>query len=112
MVIVTDGIETLPQELWPRKEAMMKLMMVRVRTEQMHQLLNSTLNQIVSALNDKDIPSVLLKGQGVAQNYRKPTSRSCGDIDLYTGLGGYEQACRIIDRLKNMNLLRMRSHLG
>lgn len=101
MVIVTDGIETLPQELWPRKEAMMKLMMVRVRTEQMHQLLNSTLNQIVSALNDKDIPSVLLKGQGVAQNYRKPTSRSCGDIDLYTGLGGYEQACRIIDRLNN-----------
>ena len=78
---------------------MMKLMMVRVKTEQMHQLLNTTLNQIVKALDKEGVPSVLLKGQGVAHNYRKPSSRSCGDIDLYTGLGGHEQACRIIDGL-------------
>lgn len=101
LIIVADGIETLPQELWPTKEAMMKLMMVRVKTEQMHHLLNSTLSQIVNALDMEGIPSVLLKGQGVAQNYRKPTSRSCGDIDLYTGLEGYGQACRIIDALHN-----------
>ena len=80
---------------------MMKLMMVRVKTEQMHQLLNTTLNQIVKALDKEGVPSVLLKGQGVAHNYRKPSSRSCGDIDLYTGLGGHEQACRIIDGLHN-----------
>ena len=27
-VVVADGIETLPQELWPPKEAMMKLMLL------------------------------------------------------------------------------------
>lgn len=41
----------------------------------MHQLLNTTLNQIVKALDKEGVPSVLLKGQGVAQNYRKPTNR-------------------------------------
>lgn len=98
-VIVADGIETLPKELWPPKEAMLKLMMVRVKTNQMHQLLNSTLNQIVNALNAEGISSVLLKGQGVAQNYRNPESRMCGDIDLYVGEKNYERACEIIDGL-------------
>lgn len=95
-VIVADGIETLPQELWPPKEAILKLMMVRVKTKQMHQLLNSTLNQIVNALNAEGILSALLKGQGVAQNYRIPESRMCGDIDLYVGEKNYKKACEII----------------
>ena len=102
-MIVADGIETLPSELWPAKEMMMKLMMLRVKTGQMHLLLNSTLNQIVTALNAEGIPSALLKGQGVAQNYRRPESRSCGDIDLYTGLNGYEKACAIIEGLNSKN---------
>ena len=95
-VIVADGIETLPHDLWPAKEFMMKLMLVRIKTKQMHQLLNITLNQIVNALDAEGIPSVLLKGQGVAQNYRIPESRMCGDIDLYVGEGGYDKACQII----------------
>ena len=99
MVVVTDGIETLPKEMWPSRETMMKLAMMRVRTEQMHGLLNSTLAQIVNALEAEGVHSVLLKGQGIAQNYRCPMSRSCGDIDLYTGLGGYRRAFEIIERL-------------
>ena len=99
LVVVTDGIETLPKELWPAREAMMKLAMMRVRTEQMHGLLNSTIAQIVNALEAEGVHSVLLKGQGIAQNYRRPMSRSCGDIDLYTGLGGYQRAFEIIERL-------------
>lgn len=98
-VIISDGIETLPQENLPSKEHMMKLMMLRVKTTQAHQLLNHTINQIISGLKAEGIDSVLLKGQGVASNYRKPESRSCGDIDLYTGLKGYDTACEIINKL-------------
>ena len=98
-VVVADGIEALPQELWPPKEVMMKLMMLRVKTGQMHALLNSTIAQIVQALDAEGVPSVVLKGQGIAQNYRRPESRTCGDIDLYTGLGGYEKAYQIIEGL-------------
>jgi hypothetical protein len=95
-VIITDGIETLPADRWPKKDVMMRLMMLRVKTGQMHQLLNTTINQVVNALTAENIPSVLLKGQGAAQNYIKPESRSCGDIDIYTGTEGYERACEII----------------
>lgn len=98
-IIVADGIETLPKELWPPKETILKLMMIRVKTEQMHKLLNTTLNQITEALNERNIPSVILKGQGVAQNYPRPTSRMCGDIDLYVGEDNYDQACNIIANL-------------
>ena len=99
LAVVTDGIETLPKELWPAKEAMMKLAMMRFKTEQAHRLLNSTVARIVKALDAEGVHSVLLKGQGVAQNYRRPESRACGDIDLYTGHGGYQRAFEIIERL-------------
>lgn len=103
LVIVADGIETLPKELWPSKEMITKLTMVRVKTLQMHNRMNMTINQIVSALNTEGIPSVLLKGQGVAQNYRKPESRSCGDIDLYVGEDNYERACEVVRRICNIS---------
>ena len=99
LAAVADGIETLPKELWPPKEVMMKLAMMRVKTSQAHQLLNSTIAQIVAALEAEGVHSVLLKGQGIAQNYRRPESRTCGDIDLYTGLGGYTRAYEIIEAL-------------
>ena len=77
----------------------MKLAMMRLKTEQAHKLLNTTIAQIVGALDAEGVHSVLLKGQGIAQNYRRPESRTCGDIDLYTGLGGYERAFEIIEGL-------------
>ena len=77
----------------------MKLAMMRIKTEQMHSLLNSTIAQIVDALEAEGVHSVLLKGQAVAQNYLCPKSRSCGDIDLYTGHGGYQKAFEIIESL-------------
>ena len=99
MAVVADGIETLPKELWPPKEVMMKLAMMRLKIEQTHVLLNSTIAQIVRALDAQGVPSVLLKGQGIAQNYLRPESRTCGDIDLYTGHGGYQKAFEIIEGL-------------
>ena len=98
-VIIADGIETLSEEIWPPKQAMLSLMMLRIKIQQMHHLLNTTLNQITEALNAENIPSVLLKGQGVAQNYRIPTSRACGDIDLYIGEDNYQKACDIVRKL-------------
>lgn len=99
LAVVADGIETLPKELWPPKEVMMKLAMMRLKIEQTHVLLNSTIAQIVRALDAQGVPSVLLKGQGIAQNYLRPESRTCGDIDLYTGHGGYQKAFEIIEGL-------------
>lgn len=101
LIIVADGIETLPKELWPSKDTMLKLMMMRIKTRQMHQLLNSTLNEITTALTAEGIPSILLKGQGVAQNYIRPESRSCGDIDLYVGMENFMEACRVVGKISS-----------
>ena len=99
VAVVADGIETLPKGLWPPKEVMMKLAMMRLKIEQTHVLLNSTIVQIVRALDAQGVPSVLLKGQGIAQNYLRPEGRACGDIDLYTGHDGYQKAFEIIGGL-------------
>ena len=95
-VIMADGIETLPPDLWPPKEVVMKLMMLRMKTGQMHALLNSTLNKIVRALDAEKVHSVLLKGQGIARNYPVPELRACGDIDIYVGQENYLKACEVL----------------
>ena len=100
-VLVANGIETLPKELWPPKVVIFKLMEVRTKTAKMHLLLNSVLAKITSALNAEGIPSVLLKGQGLAQNYLIPESRICGDIDLYVGEENINRAYDIIAALSN-----------
>ena len=81
-ILVADGIATLPNELGPSKSQIYKLAIKRTDNTLMHKLLNNTINQITAALNAEGISSILLKGQGVAQNYRSPESRMCGDIDL------------------------------
>lgn len=100
-VLVANGIETLPKELWPPKVVIFKLMEVRTKTTKMHLLLNSVLAKITTALNAEGIPSVLLKGQGLAQNYLIPESRICGDIDLYVGEENINRAYDIIAALSN-----------
>jgi hypothetical protein len=47
-------------------------------------------------LNSSEVPTVLLKGQGVAQNYRKPEQRMSGDIDLYVGEKNYDKAVNVL----------------
>ena len=95
-VLVANGIETLPKELWPPKVVIFKLMEIKTKTAKMHLLLNSVLAKITTALNTEGIPSVLLKGQGLAQNYLIPESRICGDIDLYVGEENFYKASDII----------------
>ena len=67
-----------------------------IRNVLSHNLLNSTLTKVVTTLRANGVESVLLKGQGVAQNYPCPELRQCGDIDLYVG---YEYAEKVHDLL-------------
>ena len=95
-ILVANGIETLPKELWPPQSVIFKLIEYRTTTARMHLLINSVIAKITEALNAEGIPSVLLKGQGLAQNYLIPESRICGDIDLYVGEENIDRACEVI----------------
>lgn len=102
--VVMDGIETLPAEAWPPREIIHRMMIDRTINIQMHGLLNRTVNEVAEALDAAGIPSVLLKGQGVAKNYARPESRSCGDIDLYVGECNFRKAIQVISGMKNDSL--------
>lgn len=102
--VVMDGIETLPAEAWPPREIIHRMMIDRTINIQMHGLLNRTVNEVAEALDAAGIPSVLLKGQGVAKNYARPESRSCGDIDLYVGECNFRKAIEVISGMKNDSL--------
>lgn len=64
-----------------------------------HRLLNSSVVQVVSALDGAGVPSVLLKGQALARNYPIPELRACGDVDIYTGPENYLRACEVLGAL-------------
>ncbi|MCQ2265551.1 MAG: nucleotidyltransferase family protein [Bacteroidales bacterium] len=68
-----------------------------------HKRTNAVIATLVSALRKKGIESVLLKGQGLANNYPTAELRQCGDIDLYVGENNYDAACAIVNTLAGRN---------
>lgn len=87
--VVFDGILKLPSEMQPPQKLMHKLVQYVIQIEQSHELLNKQLVDVVPKMQAEGIQAILLKGQGVAQNYPNPIRRQCGDIDLFVG----EQNC-------------------
>lgn len=75
---------------------MMKLKSHLMANLASHNMLNNTLLQVVSLLDDAGVPSVLLKGQALARNYPVPELRACGDIDIYVGSDNYLKACEVL----------------
>lgn len=49
-------------------------------------------------LNAANIHSVLLKGQGIAQDYVVPVTRQCGDLDIWVGNDVYQDVCDAIQK--------------
>lgn len=93
--ILIDGIMMLPADQRPDESTMTKLTMWMVKNLQTHMRFNHQASKMMRILAEHDIPSMLLKGQGIAQEYLSPESRQCGDIDLYVGKENYKKACDI-----------------
>lgn len=62
---------------------------------------NISMNSFINVLFDKmctaDIYALLVKGQGIAQCYTRPTWRACGDVDLLLDNDNYEKAKRFLE---------------
>lgn len=93
---VVDGLSMLPAALQPSKGMQIKAHSLLIRTTQHHHLLNNVISELSSRLEKEGIRSVLLKGQGLAQNYPDPFKRTCGDIDLYVGNHNYKKTCQLL----------------
>ena len=85
--ITFDGMQTLPQELRPKRELYLKWCNALLQIEENNHILNQEIAKVYTLYRANQIEPVLLKGQGVAQNYRNPLHRQCGDIDLARATG-------------------------
>lgn len=94
--VIFDGISTLPPHLQPPSDILRKLYQTVIRIEQSHELLNHQLVEVSQQLQSQGIHPVLLKGQGLAQNYPNPLHRQCGDIDLYVGRKNCDKAIQVL----------------
>lgn len=109
-VLVADGMEALPEHLAPKKETIYKVAIRRTTNSLANKVQKSLINRITTLFNEEGIPSILLKGQGVAQNYQKPESRMCGDIDIYVGMENFDKACAILKREGATDLTNQEEH--
>lgn len=106
--IVFDGIQTLPKNLRPERGLYLQWCNIVAKIEQENLMLNAKLKEVFSLYKENKITPVLLKGQGVAQNYRCPEHRQCGDIDVYVRGNDYTLANALLrkegtDQLEECN---------
>ena len=96
--IVLDGIELLPENIRPQKSLYLKWCADVISIEDANLKLNEEVVNLFNFLHDNDINPILLKGQGIAQYYRNPLHRSCGDIDIYIGKKNYEKVNELLSQ--------------
>lgn len=96
--VVFDGIHHMTSEYLPPTDIMRQLYQRVIRIEHSHELLNNQLVDITTKLQSEGIHPILLKGQGVAQNYPNPVRRQCGDIDLFIGTENYNRSSELLKK--------------
>lgn len=94
--IVFDGVQTLPADCRPGRVLHLKWCNTLLQIEEKNRLLNRELANVYALCREAGVEPVLLKGQGVAQNYRNPLHRQCGDIDLFTGQDDFEKVNELL----------------
>ena len=60
--------------------------------EQQNLAMNKFVAQLIEKLSNRDVYTVLVKGQGIAQCYERPLWRASGDIDLLLDAKNYEKS--------------------
>lgn len=90
--VVLDGVQMLPPDCRPPKALYLQWCALGLHTEEQNELLNHELGNLYALMRAHGIEPVLVKGQAVAQCYRHPEHRRCGDIDFYIGPEDYERA--------------------
>ena len=100
--LVLAGIEQY-KNLNVNLDVNQKLLLQWIGEVQMIEQRNKEMNAFVAGLIEKlrkeDIYAILVKGQGVAQCYEKPSWRSCGDVDLFLSDSNYERAKSFLQSL-------------
>lgn len=89
--LIAAGLELVEDKKIVKQEAIPFLKRV-YSVEGRNASMNAFIVDLVQRMRDADIYSVLVKGQGVAQCYKRPQWRSAGDIDFFLDEENYQKA--------------------
>lgn len=92
--MLPDAVALLPEELGPTQDEKMEMISLQLQVAHKNSKVNEELLSFTEELEKRDIPHVLLKGQGVAALYPHPLHRVPGDIDLYVPIAYYARINR------------------
>lgn len=67
--------------------------------EQRNKDMNAFIAALIEKLRKRDVYTLLVKGQGVAQCYEKPLWRTCGDVDLILSFDNYCNAKEYLTKI-------------
>lgn len=81
--VVFDHVQTLPKEVAPPKEILVKWYSQTMYIERQLKKRFALSADFAAKMAEHEIPVVVLKGLAFAVNYPNPLSRECGDLDCY-----------------------------
>ena len=93
--LVAAGLERMTGEELPQTISLTFAGEV-LKLEQRNFMMNAFIGRLIQRLLDKNVFTLLVKGQGIAQCYEKPLWRACGDVDLYLDRDNYEKAKELL----------------
>ena len=93
--LVTAGLERVVDVKVPQ-EWLLQFIGETLQIEQQNKAMNGFIRELINQLRGKDIYTLLVKGQGIAQCYEKPLWRASGDVDLFLSDDNYSKARNIL----------------
>jgi len=93
--LITAGLENVKDSKVP-KEVLLNFIGNTMQVEQQNKAMNIFVAVLTRYLRTNKVYSLLIKGQGVAQCYKRPLWRACGDVDLLLDSENYEKAKTVL----------------
>lgn len=88
--LVTAGLEHVKDVKVP-KEELLQFVGQSLQIEQRNEAMNAFIEDLYGRMQRRDMYSILMKGQGIAQCYERPLWRTSGDIDLLVNGDNYDK---------------------
>lgn len=98
--LVAAGLEHISDIKVPKADVL-QFVGQALQLEHHNSAMNSFIGEIMGRMQVEGINALLVKGQAVAQCYKKPAWRSCGDVDLLLDEKNYERAKEFLTSIAN-----------
>lgn len=98
--LVPAGLEHVTDMKLP-KDNLLQFVGQALQFEMRNISMNLFLAGIIEKLRKEGVYALLLKGQGIAQCYKRPLWRASGDVDLFLSNDNYKNAVNVLTPLAN-----------